>query len=102
MVRYWQSVWSVGLLLAATAWMTSIAANAQGPVYRERWGFLHLENRRAEVFDELRGRSAEDVAKVSALLADTTNGIPFIPVAKALAFLRGVPADDAFVMRAAL
>lgn len=102
MVRYWQSIWSVGLLLAATAWMTSIAANAQGPVYRERWGYLHLENRRAEVFDELRGRSAEDVAKVSALLADSTNGIPFIPVAKALAFLRGVPADDAFVMRAAL
>ena len=102
MVRHRQSVWGIGLRLAITAWLTSIAVDAQGPVYRERWGYLHLENRRAEVFDELRGRSSEDLAKVSALLADYTSGIPFIPVAKALAFLRGVPADDAFLMRAAL
>lgn len=77
-------------------------ATAQGPVYRERWGYLHLENRRAEVFDELASRSAADVAKVAELLVAPDRGVPFRPVAAALAHLRGVAADDAFLMRAAL
>lgn len=90
------------LLSALATSMTPTLATAQGPVYRERWGYLHLENRRAEVFDALGLRSADDVAKVSELLVAPDRGVPFRPVANALAFLRGVEADDAFVMRAAL
>lgn len=86
------------MLLGATASM----ASAQGPVYRERWGYLHLEHRRAQVFDELQGRSAEDVQKVARLLAEDDVGVPFVPVANALAFLRGVESDAAFRLRTAL
>jgi hypothetical protein len=90
----------LGLVIATS--MAPASACAQGPVYRERWGYLHLENRRAEVFRELRGRSENDVAKVAEMLVAPDLGLPFVPVAKALAFLRGVEADDAFVMRASL
>lgn len=90
----------LGLVIAMS--MVPLSAIAQGPVYRERWGYLHLENRRAEVFHELRGRSEEDVAKVAEILVAPDFGKPFVPVAKALAFLRGVEADDAFSMRSAL
>ena len=83
----------LGLVIAMS--MVPLSAIAQGPVYRERWGYLHLENRRAEVFHELRGRSEEDVAKVAEILVAPDFGKPFMPVAKALAFLRGVEADDA-------
>jgi len=89
-------------LIWAAAAMTSADASAQGPVYRERWGYLHLENRRAQVFDELAGRSAEDVAKVSAMLVADDQGVPFRPVANALAYLRGVACDDAFLLRSAV
>jgi hypothetical protein len=90
----------LGLVIATS--MAPVSACAQGPVYRERWGYLHLENRRAEVFHELRGRSETDVAKVAEMLVAPDLGLPFAPVAKALAFLRGVEADDAFLMRASL
>lgn len=90
----------LGLVIATS--MAPVNACAQGPVYRERWGYLHLESRRAEVFHELRGRSPQDVAKVAELLVSADNGLPFVPVAKSLAFLRGVEADDAFLMRASL
>ena len=88
--------------IAVVAMAVMASATAQGPVYRERWGYLHLENRRAELFEELRARSSEDVKKVSELLSEPDQGVPFRPVAKALAFLRGVEADDAFQLRAAL
>ncbi len=90
----------LGLVIATS--MTPTSACAQGPVYRERWGYLHLENRRAELFHELRGRSQAHVAKVAEILVEPDQGLPFVPVAKALAFLRGVEADAAFVMRASL
>ncbi len=56
-----------------------VSACAQGPVYRERWGYLHLENRRAEVFHELRGRSETDVAKVAEVGLDITRGTIYGP-----------------------
>lgn len=90
------------LLICAVGAMATADASAQGPVYRERWGYLHLENRRAQVFDELAARSAEDVAKVSAMLVANDEGVPFRPVAKALAHLRGVACDDAFLLRSAI
>lgn len=74
-------------------------AAAQGPLYRERWGYLHLEARRHEIARELAGRSPEDHRRVAALLAEPDGGMPFLPVAKALASLRGVAADPAFVLR---
>lgn len=85
---------SAGALLALLA-----PAAAQGPLYRERWGYLHLEARRHELARELAGRSAEDHRRTAALLAEPDGGMPFLPVAKALAFLRGVTADPAFVLR---
>ncbi len=97
-----RSLLRICLLAAMATAMTSTSANAQGPVYRERWGYLHLENRRAEVFDALQSRGAADVAKVAEMLAARDAGVPFRPVANALAFLRGVEADQEFLMRAAL
>lgn len=85
----------LGLVLAA-------AANAQGVQYRERWSYLQLEQRRAEVSRELVGRDAATRAKVAALLAEDDAGVPFRPVARALAYLRGVPCDEAFLLRATL
>jgi len=75
---------------------------AQGPVYRERWGYLHLESRRLEVLRELGGRDAAARERVAGLLAAPDQGLPFAPVAHALALLRGVDADAAFVLRATL
>lgn|GEM_PF-6262561 len=80
----------------------SAASVGQGPAYRERWGYLHLERRRAEVLDELQGRSAEDMRQVAALLVADDGGVPFRPLAEALAYLRGADADAAFQLRCAL
>ncbi len=78
------------------------AARAQGPVYRERWGYLHLEARRAEVRAELAGRDAATHEKVAALLQAPDRGVPFAPVAAALAHLRACEADAAFLLRSAI
>lgn len=96
-----------GQLLAAGLALTvagaaAAPAAAQGLVYRERWGYLHLEHRRAELAHELAGRGADDVAAVAQLVAGPDGGVPFAPVARALARLRGVAADDAFLLRAML
>ena len=50
---------SLRAAVAAVALFVATASvlSAQGPVYRERWGYLHLEHRRAEVLAALRGRS---------------------------------------------
>lgn len=85
---------------ALLAWLgTAATASAQGLVYRERWGYLHLEERRAEVRHELAGRDAATVARVRELLGEPDKGMAFGPLARALAHLRGVPCDDAFVLR---
>lgn len=73
---------------------------AQGPLYRERWGYLHLELRRDQVLRELAGRDQATRQKVGDLLLADDKGIPFAPVAAALALLRSVPADPGFVVRA--
>ncbi|MBX3461744.1 MAG: hypothetical protein KF830_01120 [Planctomycetes bacterium] len=88
------------LIAALAAWAPSLPG--QGPVYRERWGFLHLEHRRAELRQELLAADAVAVASVAARLAGPDGGVPFAPVASALADRRGVPADDAFLLRAML
>lgn len=90
---------AAGLALTV-AGIAAAPAGAQGLVYRERWGYLHLEHRRAELAHELAGRGADDVAAVARLVAEPDGGVPFAPVARALARLRGVAADDAFVLRA--
>jgi len=92
----------VWVFLAALLASGLSALVAQGPVYRERWGYLYLEQRRAEVWAALRGRDAAMRAKVVEVLAQPTLGSPFEPPAKALALLRGVPADAAFVLRASI
>lgn len=91
-----------GQLLAAGSALTFALASvvAQGPAYRERWGYTYLERLRAEVRRGLEGRDAATSAKVAALLAGAGAGSPFDAPAKALALLRGVPADPAFVLRA--
>ena len=85
---------------ALIAWLAP--ALAQGPVYRERWGYTHLERLRAIVRGELAGRDSNTRSRVAALLAERDDGVPFAPPAKALAMLRGVPADAAFVLRATI
>ena len=89
-------------LAIASALLLSAFVTSQGPVYRERWGYLHLESLRAQVLDALVGRSPEDVAEVSKRLAAPDEGLPFRPVASALAYLRGVESDGPFLMRAGL
>lgn len=93
------------LAVAATLSLALIAAGevaAQGPVYRERWGYLHLEHRRAELWRELRSASAEARTAVAGLLLQPDQGVPFVPVARALAHLRGRPADAAWFVRASV
>jgi hypothetical protein len=75
---------------------------AQGPVYRERWGFQFLEQRRAAIRREWVARDATVQRQVAELLAAPSRGLPFQAEATALARLRGVPADPAFVLRHAL
>lgn len=81
---------------------TAGAVGAQGPVYRERWGYLHLEHRRAELWTELRAASAEARSKIPGLLLQPDQGVPFAPVAAGLAHLRGRSADAAWLVRAAM
>ncbi|MBL8754002.1 MAG: hypothetical protein JNK15_11950 [Planctomycetes bacterium] len=94
-----------GQLLAAATLIAVVAAAvpatgvAQGVAYRERWGYLHLEERRAELWRECARRSDSDRAAVEALLAAPDDGLPFRPVARALAHLRAVDCDDAFLLR---
>ncbi|HEU4417920.1 MAG TPA: hypothetical protein VFT55_03220 [Planctomycetota bacterium] len=94
------------LLAAAAALMVgavfSANAAAQGPVYRERWAWLHLERRRAELREEIAARAPADREQVARILAEPTVGSPFLPVAKALAVARGTTADESFVLRAAV
>ncbi len=93
------------LLAVARALTLALLAShcaAQGLVYRERWAYLHLEARRAEVWQALAGAEASARDRVADLLAAPDGGVPIAPVAKALAALRGVAADDAFVLRTAI
>lgn len=93
---------------ALTAIAAAASAAAQGPVYRERWGYLHLEHRRAQVLQALRaadnGTEAADRSWVAAaqMLLAPDQGIPFAPVASTLAALRGTEADAVFLLRAML
>lgn len=88
-------------LLAVGCALTCLLAPvlAQGPVYRERWGYLYLERLRAEVRTALAGRDGATTAKVADLLAAPAAGLPFAAPTKALASLRGVDADPAFELR---
>lgn len=80
--------------------LLSAVGAAQGPVYRERWGYLHLELLRARVHQDLAARDADTIGKVAELLAAPDDGVPFRPPAQSLAMLRGVPCDAAFLFRA--
>lgn len=71
---------------------------AQGPVYRERWSYLHLEHRRDELRQELLQHPAA-LARATAALAADDQGVPFRPLAQALAAVRDVPCDEAFLLR---
>ncbi len=86
-------------LIALTCLSSLASARCQGLLYRERWGYLHLENRRAELQHELQGRDVRTRARVAQLLLEPDQGVPFRPVAAALAHLRGVPLDDTFLLR---
>ena len=96
-----RAIRSLGCCVALLGAVVTDAAG-QGPAYRERWGYIHLERRRAELFDELSGRSDRDVRAVAELLAVRDRGVPFVPVANALAYLRGCEPDAAFQLRCAL
>jgi hypothetical protein len=92
---------SAALTLAVfSAFAPAGGIRAQGPLYRERWTDLHLELLRERVLRESAGRDRETLTKVADLLAAPDGGIPFAPAAKALALLRGVDCDAAFLLRA--
>ena len=80
--------------------MLALAGPAQGPLYRERWAFLHLELLRGQVQAGCAGRDRDTLAHIAELLAAPDDGVPFLPAARALAALRGVPCDAAFQLRA--
>lgn len=88
------------LLALGAALILGAALPAQGPLYRERWADLHLELLRECVLRESQGRDAAMLAKVAELLSAPDQGVPFRPAAQALALLRGVECDDAFLLRA--
>lgn len=91
------------LLTAGIAALTLVvAARAQGPIYRERWNDLHLQLLRERVQHESRGRDLATLTAAAELLAAVDTAAPFRPAARALAHLRGVEADAAFVLRASL
>ena len=87
------------LLALGAALILGAVLSAQGPLYRERWSDLHLELLRERVQQESSGRSAGDLTKVAELLSAPDEGVPFRPAARALAFLRGVECDGAFLLR---
>lgn len=89
-------------LLLAIAVVGSLPLSAQGPVYRERWGYMHLERRRAQLFEELEECDVKVRRRVTEIFARPYDGRPFLPVAEALALARGVEADAAFILRTAL
>jgi len=89
-------------LLAAGLGALTLAVSpllAQGPFYRERWADLHLELLRERVVRECAGRDDGTVANVARMLVNVDDSIPFRPAAHALAELRGVRCDDAFLLR---
>lgn len=86
----------------AIAALLAADLSGQGPPYRERWGYLHLELRRQEVLQSLPGRDRDTRVKVAELLAAPDQGVPFRGPAEALALLRGVPCDAAFLFRTTL
>lgn len=88
------------LILAAAVVLPALPA--QGIVYRERWGYLHLENRRFEVLRDLRTAAAADAERLARLLAEPDGGMPWTRIAQASAMLRGVEADDPYVLRTAM
>ena len=90
------------LSAAALTAVLAGAVVAQGPLYRERWGYLHLELRRHELLQALRGADAAALQRTAELLTGPDRGIPFAPVAAALAAARGAEADGAFLLRTML
>ncbi|MCB9879750.1 MAG: hypothetical protein H6835_19315 [Planctomycetes bacterium] len=78
--------------------------SGQGPVYRERWGYLHLEHRRAELLEALAGCDDAALAVIGRLLAKPDQGLPFRPVVDALAHRLDPPqdTDEAARLRGAL
>ena len=92
------------LLAARLAALTVVAVQllAQGPLYRERWADLHLLLLRERVLVECGGRDDETVKKVASLLVEGNDSIPFRPASKALAHLRGVACDEAFLVRSTI
>ncbi|MCA8952697.1 MAG: hypothetical protein KDE27_24515 [Planctomycetes bacterium] len=92
----------IALLPTLAAFGLGRPTSAQGPVYRERWGYMQLERLRDTVARELAGRDGATRAQIAETLAEPVSGLPFGPVARALARLRGVEADDAFLLRATL
>ncbi len=93
---------AAGLALTALAIGAARPLPAQGPLHRERWGHLHLELRRQEVLRELAGRDLATRQQATVLLQAPDEGVPFRPVAQALAFLRKAECDDAFQFRTGL
>lgn len=88
------------LILAASVVLPALPA--QGLVYRERWGYLHLENRRFELLGGLRKAAAAEGERVARSLAEPDGGMPWARIAQASAILRGVEADDVYLLRTAM
>ena len=75
---------------------------AQGPIMRERWTYAELQRLRGTLMDECRDRDPAVLAGVALDLLADAQGETFRPALVALARLRGVDADPAFLYRGTL
>lgn len=87
-------------LLCAAVMVGSL--RAQGPITRERWTFAQLEELRRTLLDECRERGEDVLRAVTEELVSNRNGERFRPVLRALARVRGVQPDAAFLYRGTL
>jgi hypothetical protein len=87
------------LSVAIVALTLVASASGQGVVYREAWGYMHLEERRHELASALTSATSERREAVAKLLGEPDGGLPIVPLANAMAAVRGVEADPPFVLR---
>jgi hypothetical protein len=69
---------------------------------KERWSYAELQSLRRTLLDECEGRAPEMLAAVARDLVGSRQGQSFRPALRALARLRGVESDPAFLYRGSL
>ena len=94
----------LSLALRAVIWGTLVGGSlpSQGQIMKERWSYAELQSLRRTLLDECDGRDPEMLAAVARDLIGSRQGQSFRPALRALARLRGVESDLAFLYRGSL